>query len=381
MLRHSARQAHLSRALAEPPLDLHVLAVDYSETQTSGADYLTTIKVKIQQRTVAKSNQVSPEGYPLNEEENTVAGSLTTRTTDALDAQGIVELLQSWPPPPVTTPALMAALHACGDLTVSCIRAYLATHPHTPTHRRAVLVGCCYNLLTPSASFPLSVLVASQASIPGQTQEKSTTSSKVELLSASLTRNHLRLTPQSPPTWDTRSTSPGEIRTSVRKLLLRARLAAELEACPTIGPVDEALARGESPRRIGRVPVTGVDASWEMYRERALRRFHAAGRGDTVNHVTIADVNKESSLSMNDEVPRLEMSDEEMRVAQWRLGVWWTLRSHLGPVVETLLVVDRWAGLVEGLCAQGDTRTRVELVNLFDQKSSGSLRNLALVVR
>lgn len=92
----------------------------------------------------------------------------------------------------------------------------------------------------------------------------------------------------------------------------------------------------------------------------------------------------------------LPHADEEERsaVLEFCLGVFWTLKSHLGaclgppvcpkhrrqrtgPLIESLVVLDRYFYLVEGLSGTGRI---VELYALFNQ-DVGSLRNLALVVR
>lgn len=74
---------------------------------------------------------------------------------------------------------------------------------------------------------------------------------------------------------------------------------------------------------------------------------------------------------------------KEWETALFRLQVFWTLRSLIGPVVESTIILDRYAFLVEQLVGkrEGDRR-RVELIPLFDQRgAAGSLRNMALVVR
>lgn len=121
---------------------------------------------------------------------------------------------------------------------------------------------------------------------------------------------------------------------------------------------------------MGRV---GECQSWEEYRGKALARY-GAGEVDELEFLG-GEVGWEEGL--------------------WMLQVFWTLRSWLGPVLESLLVLDRWCRLVEGLAEQGEWSEqiggvaqgerkkqgrRVELINLFDQRT-GSLRNLALVVR
>ena len=80
-----------------------------------------------------------------------------------------------------------------------------------------------------------------------------------------------------------------------------------------------------------------------------------------------------------------ECEFEDWGEGLWLLRVWWTLRSWLGPAMESLVVLDRYLLLLEGLYGVEleeveAKRQRVEMVNLFDQ-STGSLRNIALVVR
>lgn len=80
-----------------------------------------------------------------------------------------------------------------------------------------------------------------------------------------------------------------------------------------------------------------------------------------------------------------EAAEEECWIeGLFLLRVWWTIRSWLGPPLESLVVLDRYLLLVEGLYQdrvrlEEGGRT-VEMVNIFDQ-ATGSLRNIALVVR
>ncbi|ORY88426.1 hypothetical protein BCR35DRAFT_329971 [Leucosporidium creatinivorum] len=361
-------RAHLSRALTHPPLFLHVLAVDWSATQTSGAEYLNTLKSR-----GPSSSSAQGQGQ----------GSLTHQTS-TLDAKAISQLMSRWPPSPEKPeekeqpPALLLALHACGDLTLSALTAFLTPTP-SPSNckRKAVLVGCCYNLQTPSL-FPLSSTFDAHSPPP-------------------LTRAHLLLTAQSPLTWFSPLTPssplpPGDaLRKSVRKLAYRARLEAELLAS---GLVE---AKGVGERRVGRV---GECSSWSEYRARALARYGA----EEVQELAFGEAQGQGE----------EEEEREWEEVLWKLQVFWTLRSWVGPVVESLLVLDRWCALVEGMGeggeweaalegegegegeagepggekgqgSEGDTGSRgkarrVDLVNLFDQRT-GSLRNLALVVR
>jgi len=63
-----------------------------------------------------------------------------------------------------------------------------------------------------------------------------------------------------------------------------------------------------------------------------------------------------------------------------RLEVLHVLRCLLGPVVESLIVLDRLAWVREALSEMsGGTHMQVEAVNLFDQ-ATGSGRNIAIVI-
>jgi len=61
------------------------------------------------------------------------------------------------------------------------------------------------------------------------------------------------------------------------------------------------------------------------------------------------------------------------------LEVLHVLRCLLGPLVESLIILDREAWVREALSGITETPYRVELVNLFDQ-ATGSGRNIAIVV-
>lgn len=269
-----------------------------------------------------------------------VAGSLTHEVC-SLDAEGVASALARWPPAsaaPETPPALLVALHACGDLTPDAIKAFISVRQ---PRARAVFVGCCYNLQTPSL-YPLSTCFRS---LPPPDQR------------ATMDRSHLRLTPQSPPTWHLSPASTAAWRASTLKLAYRARFEAELiAASPDIGPPET--------HRIGRVSEC---KSWETYRERAVRKLDDGELSEAVPELAV------------------QGGEEGWETALFLLRVFWTLRSWLGPPLESLCVLDRFAYLCEGLeeHLEGPGRAearRVELVNLFEQ-ATGSLRNLALVVR
>jgi len=320
-------QAHLSRALASPPLDLHVLALDWSSSQKSGAEKLDSIRSKA---------ELSP-----------LVGSLTHRVS-SLDEPGVRSVLEEWPPAIENErrePPLLVALHACGDLSPDSIKAFTSfsrsSSSSLSSKPRAVFVGCCYNLQTPEL-FPLSHHI-------------STLLPALSLSPQPITLAHLRLTPQSPPTWHLSPSSTTAFLSATSKLAYRSRLEAELEFNGFGTQVGE--------RKVGRI---GDCRDWSEYRVKAMSRMEAREGKSEVK----------------------ECEFEDWGEGLWLLRVWWTLRSWLGPAMESLVVLDRYLLLLEGLYGvdlkekeeEEAKRQRVEMVNLFDQ-STGSLRNIALVVR
>ncbi|BGO95678.1 hypothetical protein NBRC10512_007376 [Rhodotorula toruloides] len=318
-------RAHLSRALACPPLDLHVLAIDWSSSQKAGAERIDQLRANA---------SLAPE-----------KGSLTHEVS-SLDADGVQAALERWSPVedrPTSPPALLVALHACGDLTPNAMTAFVRAEKVSQYRgARAILVGCCYNMQTPSL-FPLSRHFASLLSTEHP-----------------MSRAHLRLTPQSPPTWHLTPEATSALYASTLKLAYRARFEAEMEAAG-VGVNHE--------RRVGRIPEC---RSWGECRERALKKAEGG--------LTSAQV---PALRYGQGEEGEEAEAERWATALFQLRVFWTLRSWLGPPLETLCVLDRFAYLCEGLrdaAGSSEMRRRVEVVNIFDQ-ATGSLRNVALVVR
>lgn len=137
-------QAHLSRSLTEKPVYAHVLAIDNSHTQLSGSERLVDLTTRFQRSLRVTNDQ---------------AGSLTSAHCH-LDAAEIGDVLARWPGDIGGKPSLLIALHACGDLTVNAIRAYLAAIKHDPTRSlRLLAVSCCYNLMSPTCASVLCMLI------------------------------------------------------------------------------------------------------------------------------------------------------------------------------------------------------------------------------
>lgn len=102
-------------------------------------------------------------------------------------------------------------------------------------------------------------------------------------------------------------------------------------------------------------------ADWETYLSRVAERLEG---------VTLEEL-KERDRQVDEKVE----GGENVKFRR-RLEVLHVLRCFLGPVVESLILMDRWMYLREEV----DQTVQVKMVNLFDQ-STGSARNVALVVR
>lgn len=188
--------------------------------------------------------------------------------------------------------------------------------------------------ITPA--FPLSTLLASLPTPP-----------------LHLTREQLLITAQAPSTWHLSPASITSLASSISKLAYRSRFDAEIAA------------HALPPVKVGRI---GDSLDYASYRAKALAKTGL--REEDVSEVPFGEGEGEGEGDWEDAVGKLQF--------------YWTLKSLPGPAMESFLLLDRFAFLVErleteGKEAVGDSR-RVELVNLFDQ-ATGSLRNVAIVVR
>ncbi|KAH8927040.1 hypothetical protein BT69DRAFT_1278316 [Atractiella rhizophila] len=304
-----AGRAHLSAALTREPLLLDVCAIEGSSSQVTGAEKLVSNRLK----------------YKKEEEEK--RGMLTLKT-EVLNENGIRKILQEGRAEKEEG-RLVCALHACGDLTVDTLRAFVSSGS---AERQDVLIaiGCCYNL-TSSTNFPFH---------PSN-------------ISPTFAHNHLVLATQSPILWASSTSSWEAAKLSMRKLVYRARLQVELDASQGPSP---------SENRVGRL-ADSCFLSYEIFRSKALKKMH---------------------LNEND-VARLEPQGD-WEGFEKKFMFFWSLRCLLGPVLESYIVLERYTGLAlllqERLAVDENAsrELRLELLNLFDQEESGSARNLAIVV-
>jgi hypothetical protein len=163
---------------------------------------------------------------------------------------------------------------------------------------------------------------------------------------------------------------------AIRKVVYRALLSRRLPLAfqpdkdvPLISEVDW------RQKRVGRLAGSAYQ-DFPTFLGIATRKMGFDEQGNFSSNSTIKSEEKEqdghsSSISLAD------MDKEEEELGQV-LEVLYVLRCLLGPVVESIIALDRYFYLREITGVTTDEDAQVDLVNLFDQ-STGSLRNMALV--
>ncbi|THH21568.1 hypothetical protein EW146_g41 [Bondarzewia mesenterica] len=341
-----AGQGYLSRALAD--LGFHVLALDGSAVQTTGAERRREQgqakgnkgRRKNRADNVSAVDEKGGLGVPDNGTQ-LQAGSLTHKTIH-ITADNLQKAVSAWLSEsrndlnevccePV--PVLVVALHSCGTLTPDIF-----------------------------PDFPLSD--AFQKAPP-------------------LSPSHHQLAAQTPAHWLHSPASRASTQLSLRKIVYRAIL----EACLPHGgdspcasnhsetiPREEEKGRG-SKKRIGRLPDNAY-ASFPHFISQASQKLDFNIDASSVVLPGGTPTAKDDSKPVN------------MNASTWfqcmesRLEVLHVLRCLIGPCVETLILMDRLCWLREklGKDAVGvEGKWDVQLVGLFNQ-AAGSARNFALVI-
>lgn len=392
-------QGYLSRALKER--GLHVLALDNNENQTSGAN---NWKIKDALRTAHEQRRNSAQNVNPCPSQTTPRshskGSLTHRTVH-IQPTSLEAAIEDWLPTntpdtfissPHPIPIMFVALHACGSLSVDVLRTFLSHHSAAKSERRwephsLVVVGCCYNLISPS-DFPLSKPLLTLSPRP------------------TLPNSALHLATQMPAHWFRTEKAGRAAHLAVRKVVYRALLQPiiHLDAQCRKEPFDsrsdvrQSTSRpylGGTPenRRLGKLNDASY-ADWNTFLVSATTKLGI----DVPNHirqhsggVAAGDQLPLWILNPNNNSEHDEDVIERLRMES-RLEVMHVLRCILGPLIESLILLDRYKwfrgelGAVRGTLEvdeEGREKLQngvmtVEMVNLFDQVT-GSGRNVALV--
>lgn len=180
--------------------------------------------------------------------------------------------------------------------------------------------------------------------------------------------SYLQLAAQIPSTWLLTPKSISDARLAITKVTWRAIVGGILSQSESHPQVPET----EPPAgRRGRADLN-VDGTGETPTHRRLGKIPDRVYNDWDEFLRVAGEKMGASLSPS------PINDKQRKKAESRLEVLHVLRCLLGPVVESLIILDRLLWLKEEVAEEG--QMDAELVNLFDQ-STGSGRNVAIVIK
>lgn len=346
------QKGYLSRSLAYQH-DLHVLAIDSCSVQTCGAQKFQEKAEKAlgksqKRKQLSASTQTparddDPEATSTSEEsrsDNTPSHSsnlhhimqkvtlsslptlLTEWSTSSFWNQTSIDTRTRW---------LLCGLHACGDLSSHIIRLFLGSDDV----RCLVSVGCCYHILSegledegaeePKFAFPMSQYFQRARFAMGGTARM--------------------LACQAPSRWSERQESSVE---AFEHHFFRALLQVGIECfnidisyyrfillnSPLLHQhimVEKGLATVSNPPILGRLNKKRDFLSFETYCAAALRRL------------------KLPPDSITAEDARQYHTEFRLRGIDRQIAALWTLRTLLAPVLESVVLVDRWCAIREGL--------------------------------
>ncbi|KIY52182.1 hypothetical protein FISHEDRAFT_35749 [Fistulina hepatica ATCC 64428] len=345
-----AGQGYLTRALKLYVGSRHLLALDSDDAQTRGA-------------------QKAEDKLRIRD------GSITHKTVH-ITSQNLIQTVNEWIAEDTDSddapnmPVLFVALHACGSLTPTILRSLLEARRKRRRLRwtpiGVIAVGCCYNLLSPEADFPLSGAVRS-----------------ARVGKPPLPSSAYHLAAQIPDQWARNAVTWQETSLAVRKVAWRALLGRNLKTLPaklhglngTTRRMNEVPSDDSSnavPKPLARVSCLGTTGTGNNHDMRRLGRLnHAAyaswdifcSRASEKIGVSIHDYERDSQLER-------------------QLQILHVLRCLCGPLVESLFVLDRVRWFEEQLATEepdDGPPLKVDLVNIFDQET-GSGRNIAFVI-
>ncbi|KAI9506236.1 hypothetical protein GGI25_002139 [Coemansia spiralis] len=339
-----AGQGYLSRVLAFSASlgKSRVLAVDFSETQKRGAEVLQKSMVKM-----LKSKRAKADGYAWDESQN----ARLTHQVLKVDMGGSDELVaaaqnirkdkhEHW---------MLCGLHACGDLSSAILKAFAESDAAA-----VVLVPCCYNLIT-----ELGVNLETHCSaIPGFPMSQAFRGVK-------LGTHALKAACQAPMRWENDAAC---VHSSFERNYFRALLHYLMVSHGQLSADD----RGPA---IGSVTRNGLQAA--MAREH--RQLEDSGLSDNDEGkrfavYTLAALEK-IKHPWRPSVAQCIECQRGMQHGLSQVAAAWTLMSLAGPVIESMLVVDRALYLGEHCGAAGT----VQAFALFDAVASP--RNMVLVAQ
>lgn len=375
-------QGYQTRTLKYHLSQSHILALDADQEQTKGAQQW--------------ERRLFPNATPP-----------ISHKTILITPQTLLDTIDEWLAESVQpVPVLLVALHACGSLTPDILRSFISSvnTPHTSWYPVGVVaVGCCYNLMNPGGSSPLTHHIH----LFSQSRKDFPLSKKNLFLSPPLTLpvSASHLAAQVPSQWLIPGSDPPTPRPSmvlaVRKVTWRALLGKALVKAtpvesPLPAPVDKSIS-ASVPARWPRRPEAWKaqdpssstpppeDPSSTGQTPTLLRLGRLKDSAYTNGWSAFLHI-AEERLGVKFPSDAFELLEREADLVR-NLEVLHVMRCLLGPLVETEILNDRveWVreelGIVDddGRAESNPGRMSADLVNLFDQ-STGSARNVAIVV-
>ncbi|XP_013583637.1 PREDICTED: methyltransferase-like protein 25 isoform X2 [Brassica oleracea var. oleracea] len=247
---------------------------------------------------------------------------------------------------------VLAGLHACGDLSVTMLRTFMECEEV----KAVVSIGCCYNLLSEKASESS----CSKCGFPMSAGLKS--------LGFSLGKNARDLACQSAERWSSLGEDAGlqnfELHSfrAAFQMVLSKHYPEVLATSPSIGRQGKAFRRQkqrkalETPSKLktntDKKSMTHTSSSFEKFCLSAFSRLNLEHPRDLDLSATWNEANAFTEL----------------------IGPYWSIRAALGPVLETLILLDRLMFLQE----QGDS-IQVTMLPIFDPTISP--RNVAVIAK
>ncbi|KAJ7695717.1 hypothetical protein B0H17DRAFT_1198493 [Mycena rosella] len=273
------------------------------------------------------SSEIQTRGAQRWEERTGIVGSITQKT---------IHITPATLDPKRSRPVLLVALHACGSLTPDILRTFFIQRAAASKDRPLwTPIGM---IVLGFSHFPLSKCISSAAP------------------PISLPSSAYHMAAQIPAQWFRTAESRADATLALRKVVWRAIIGARFTA-KTLEAEEEPAKRdgtGDRPvmRRLGRLNNTAY-ADWATFARVAGGRIGV-------------DFGAELNAGERGLISELEVLH--------------VLRCIIGPLVESLIIIDRTQWVQEQLNGgRGTGGMQVEMVNLFDQ-ATGSGRNIALVV-
>jgi hypothetical protein len=143
-------------------------------------------------------------------------------------------------------------------------------------------------------------------------------------------------------------------------------ISAVHAATSSLGHTEKLCGVGQTPenRRLGKLPDAAYK-NWETFLDAATSKIG----------VQLSDLKAQLPAYMYNESRRKQLESA--------LSVLHVLRCIMGPLIETLILLDRHEWIREELDESGESQPNtmdVDLINLFDQ-ATGSGRNVAIVIK